>query len=68
MFKFLKNTKVSNWTLLVDDYSNRKDYHIISRFGISNGCVGNMASFNSLNEFSTEEIDAVIQMYETISD
>lgn len=61
-FKVLQNQ--NNWLLLVDDYTNRPEYHELLEFGILHGYVGRMAVFSGLHESAIGRIDEAIRRYE----
>ncbi|CAN7472094.1 hypothetical protein [Mycolicibacterium frederiksbergense] len=54
------------WTLAVDDYVPRRQYHVIADFAeVDEYIADRIAVFRSTKEFSTDKIDARIREFET---
>lgn len=58
----------SSWTLLVDDYIGRPDYHVIAEFAQLDRCVGRMGVFGAPKKLSVTELQQQIDLYEQLSD
>jgi hypothetical protein len=56
---------VSDWTLIVDDYTGRPEYSVIESFATADRFVGRMAVFKSVTARKPSELDAAIAQYET---
>ena len=52
----------SNFTLLIDDYKERPNYHIVERFAQLNALVGRMAVFNKAS-FNANDLDQELQSH-----
>lgn len=66
MGRFLKD--FYGWTILVDDYKDRPQYHILEKFLVLSNYVGRMAIFEKMQNISTVEIDKAILEYQLIPD
>lgn len=55
-----------DWVLVVDDYVDRPQYHIIADYAKLDFYIGRMAVFSGAVEFDRNEIDVVIRHYEVV--
>ncbi|WP_197375542.1 hypothetical protein [Mycolicibacterium baixiangningiae] len=56
----------TGWTLVVDDYDERPEYHIIAEYAELTDSVGRMAVFTAAKEVDLQGIEGVIRSYENI--
>lgn len=66
ILQFLGDKK--GWTLIVDDYVNRPQYHVIEEYAQLKFCVGRMAVFNEIKSSQPESLESTIRQYEVIPD
>lgn len=66
VIKYLKLNK--GWTILFDNYRDRKEYYIVEKYANCDYMIGKMAVFTSAKSFRPEEIDKEILKYETNPD
>jgi hypothetical protein len=60
--------ETENWTLVVDDYTNRPSYHIIAEFAHLERVVGRMAVFTAPRNFEARLLEVAINCYEIVPD
>lgn len=59
----------SGWTIVVDDYVERPEYHVIEQYAEIKGFVANrMAIISATKDFARDEIDERIRQYELVPD
>ena len=61
-FKALANN--FNFTLIVDDYINRPEYHVIEKYGYIDRIVGSMAVFKKMKLYDSGELNKDILKFE----
>lgn len=63
--KAIKQLKaLHNWTLVVDDYADRPEYHVIETFAKLDCYVGRMAVFSNALRSQDGDLDQTIKKYE----
>ena len=60
-FRALRNQE--NWTLIVDDYANRPNYHVLEKFAKLERRVGRMAVFDEVIPGQEDKLAATIERY-----
>jgi hypothetical protein len=63
LLKLLNKSK--NWTIAIDDYANRPEYHVVERYAPLDFCIGKMGIFSKTHIFDSD-IDRLINYYELI--
>lgn len=59
----------TNWTLAIDDYTDRPAYRVITEFAeVDEVVAGRIAVIHAAKDFDPEELDERIRYYETVLD
>lgn len=56
------------WTIVIDDYKDRKQYHVVEQFFKESNLKGEMIFLKGFNDFNEKYLEEVINNYELIID
>lgn len=58
--------RTTKWVMMVDDYVGRPEYHVIAQYAELDRLLGRAALFTASKDWEGEELQCVIEKYETV--